>query len=186
VDAQCGQFALLGIQFNWTLQCQTALEKCKTSKGAMSECNKTQNAVLAELSSWCLQDLKTKMNRTKIETLVTIHVHQKDVFNDLTKLYKERKIQDATDFEWLKQARFYWRPNVEDRHGPSAAVVSVCDTDTKYAWEYLGCQERLVITPLTDRCYITLTQALGMYLGGAPAGPAGTGKTETTKVRSSL
>jgi len=181
VDAQCGQFALLGIQFNWTLQCQTALEKCRTSKGIMSENAKTQTAVLTELSSWCLQDLGSKMNRTKIETLVTIHVHQKDVFVDMVKLFKERKIQDANDFEWLKQARFYWRPNVEDRHGPGASIISVCDTDFKYAWEYLGCKERLVITPLTDRCYITLTQALGMYLGGAPAGPAGTGKTETTK-----
>ena len=65
VDANCAQFALLGIQFNWTAQCQEALEKSKQNKAIVADTNRQQLVVLQELSSWCLNDLKTKMNREK-------------------------------------------------------------------------------------------------------------------------
>lgn len=182
VDAYISQFALLGIQMLWTMDMQLALEQCKVKKNAMKECNQRQNDILREMSNWCLQDLGSKVNRRKIETLVTIHVHQKDVTTELYNLFRSKKIQDPNDFEWLKQARFYWRPIASDEiSADGACVISITDVEFNYQYEYLGAKERLVITPLTDRCYITLSQAMGMFFGGAPAGPAGTGKTETVK-----
>jgi len=182
VDSSCAQYALLGIQLMWTMDMQAALESCKTKKNAMRDANQKTLNVLSKLSSWCLQDLGSALNRKKIETLVTIQVHQRDVSNDLFNLFKAKKIQTADDFEWLKQARFFWRPDDADSvNDDGSCRIWVTDVEFTYQYEYLGTKERLVTTPLTDRCYVTLAQAVGMYFGGAPAGPAGTGKTETVK-----
>ncbi len=177
VDSNIAQFALLAVQLMWTYETQNALENCQIKKNVMKENSQRQLQVLSEMSSWCLQDLGTSVNRKKIETLVTVHVHQRDIAQELMHLVRSKKVHDANDFDWLKQARFYWRPSAgDDVSNDGATVVSITDVDFNYQYEYLGSKERLVITPLTDKCYITLAQALGMYYGGAPAGPAGTGK----------
>jgi dynein heavy chain len=177
VDQNIAQFALLAVQLAWTHETETALEECQTKQGVMQENNVQQQKVLQEMSKWCVEDLGTNLNRTKIETLIVVHVHQRDIAEELLKLVKAKKVKYTTDFDWLKQARFYWsQSSRDDVDDDGATIVSITDVDFKYQYEYLGPKERLVITPLTDKCYITLAQALGMYYGGAPAGPAGTGK----------
>jgi len=128
-----------------------------------------------DLTAMCLEDIKTSLIRIKIETMVTIQVYQRDKFVEIHELVKASKIKDANDFDWLKCTRCYWK------HEEATVGISVTDVEFIYQYEFLGAKERLCITPLTDRCYVTLAQALGMMYGGAPAGPAGTGKTETVK-----
>ncbi|CAF1587079.1 unnamed protein product, partial [Didymodactylos carnosus] len=84
-------------------------------------------------------------------------------------------ILNAREFEWELQLRFYWAKDTDD------LVIRQCTGEFGFGYEYMGLNGRLVITPLTDRIYLTITQALSMFLGGAPAGPAGTDKTESVK-----
>uniref|UniRef100_A0A8C3JB17 Dynein axonemal heavy chain 10 n=1 Tax=Calidris pygmaea TaxID=425635 RepID=A0A8C3JB17_9CHAR len=166
-----GMMVLAANQVWWTWEVEDVFRKVKKGeKQAMKLYAKKMHRQIDELVTRITRPL-SKNDRKKYNTVLIIDVHARDIVDTFVR----DSILQAQEFEWESQLRFYW-----DRE-PDELNVRQCTGTFSYGYEYMGLNGRLVITPLTDRIYLTLTQALSMFLGGAPAGPAGTGKTETTK-----
>ncbi|OEH78569.1 dynein heavy chain related [Cyclospora cayetanensis] len=204
------QALLLALNVHWTKKCEAALtageasqqEQAATSQEnesggptghpleapALKDCltllafladNVVQDVgVLGPLEKWTACSALALLCRSVIQCgkpLSAEHVYLRSLIKD--------NVTSRKDFGWLQCMRFYFT------HPPSGGplipkgLLKVCMADASfdYGFEYLGLAERLVQTPLTDKCFLTLTQALKMKLGGNPFGPAGTGKTESVK-----
>ncbi|XP_029908318.1 dynein heavy chain 1, axonemal [Myripristis murdjan] len=159
-----GQVVIAGCQVFWTTEVSESLERGDLADRLYPQLQ-TQLGDLVQL----VRGRLSKMQRSVLSALIVIEVHAKDVAAKLV----EEGVSSVSDFEWISQLRYYWAKD--------DLYIRAVNAEFLYGYEYLGNSGRLVITPLTDRCYLTLTGALHLKFGGAPAGPAGTGKTETTK-----
>ncbi|KAJ3281611.1 Dynein heavy chain 6, axonemal [Borealophlyctis nickersoniae] len=169
VREHVGQVVVTGNQIIWTRDVGECLKAAEPLKALAQFKQKSVNA-LSAVAALVRGDL-TKIQRGIIGALITIDVHNRDIVQGLI----NAKVTGPGDFEWSKQMRYYWDTDAD------TCQVSMSTSLFGYGYEYLGCSPRLVITPLTDRCYLTLTGAMQLNLGGSPVGPAGTGKTETVK-----
>ena len=142
-------------------------------EGRLAEYEKVNHDQLKELAAATGQDL-TFVARSMLRTLITLDVHGRDLVSAM----RNDGVEGVSSFGWTKQLRCYWE-TVDDAHGD--IVLRQNNSMFVYGYEYLGAMGRLVITPLTDRVFMTITGALHLCLGTAPSGPAGTGKTESVK-----
>ncbi|XP_041356323.1 dynein heavy chain 6, axonemal-like isoform X2 [Gigantopelta aegis] len=170
IVSHASQVVLTVAQLMWAREVTEILEGEFDRLEAMKEFETQCFSDLNKLAAIVRGELP-KLARAVLCALITIDVHGRDMITEMVKT----QVDDISSFQWQKQMRYYWDADVDD------CIVRMSISEYNYGYEYLGASARLVITPLTDRCYLCLMGALQLDLGGAPAGPAGTGKTETTK-----
>ncbi|KAM9568107.1 dynein axonemal heavy chain 6-like [Salvelinus alpinus] len=164
-----GQVVLTVTQIMFTKDCQESFSSERQLESMVVVKQQVIHNV-EELADLVSEPLPCHQQAT-LEALLTILVHCRDILSHLL----QNRITSVDDFEWTRQLQYVWYDST------SLCYVVHAQASFMYGYEYLGCSPRLVITPLTDRCWLTLTGALSLHLGGAPAGPSGTGKTETVK-----
>lgn len=165
--AQC---TLVVEQIVWTHNVFAALETIEDGedRNALREYREFFVEQLNSMIELVRREDLSSLQRATLSAVLVVDIYLREVLENLVAM----EIQSVNDFQWTKQLRYYWEESV---------VVRQTNTTFDYGYEYLGNTPRLVITPLTERCYLTLTSALNLNMGGAPCGPAGTGKTETVK-----
>lgn len=171
IKEQLGMVALVGTQIWWTFAVEDVFRRIGAGdKHALKNELAKETTDLNNLIALVRTDI-SGLTRKAVNTLIILDVHARDIVDKFVR----DSVMNEKEFAWESQLRFYWDKDTDD------IAIRQCTGQFLYCYEYQGLNGRLVITPLTDRCVMTLTTALTFSLGGAPAGPAGTGKTETVK-----
>ena len=153
-------------KIKFTLQVETSLQK----REGLDEYN---DQLLKELQQLTSMNAKGQsLLDLKLKALVLDTINNRDILDHLIK----NGIQTKNDWIWQKQMRYYASDVEKGVH-----VVQMSCAQLQYTFEYQGNQPKLIHTPLTEKCYLTLALAVKYGFGGNPYGPAGTGKTETVK-----
>ncbi|KRX08296.1 P-loop containing nucleoside triphosphate hydrolase [Pseudocohnilembus persalinus] len=168
IKAHKGQVVSVVNQIIWTLTTEDSIANSEENKNAMSDHLEQTILQLGLLTEEVRGQLSSIMRKI-IVALITADVHNRDIIQKLD----DEEVENLQDFTWQQQLKYRMQ-------GDDCIIHQVTST-LNYGYEYLGATSRLVITPLTDRCWITITSAVDQKLGANPAGPAGTGKTESTK-----
>jgi len=157
--------------------------ECAVRRHTLTTFLRTLNSQLEVYTSMNVDDTSTpgqpdvgaQVLELKLKALILDAIHNIEVVEQLN----SSGLSDVADWKWQKHLRYYLKKD-------GLCQIKIVYAEFDYTYEYQGNAPKLVHTPLTDKCYLTLTQAMAIGLGGNPYGPAGTGKTESVKALGGL
>ena len=114
-----------------------------------------------------------------MKALILDTVHHLSVVSEL----ESNNTGKLGDWHWFKQLRYGIQ---KSKDGSIGCAIRMLEAIQQYSFEYQGNAPKLVHTPLTDKCYLTMMHGMHLGYGGNPYGPAGTGKTESVKALGSV
>uniref|UniRef100_A0A8C4HFM7 Cytoplasmic dynein 2 heavy chain 1 n=1 Tax=Dicentrarchus labrax TaxID=13489 RepID=A0A8C4HFM7_DICLA len=169
------QILCLAEQIQFTEDVERALKEQNLQQLELELNAKLEHYTTVDTSSDDNANTESSVLQLKLKALILDIIHNISVVKQLN----QAVVTSPDAWAWKKQLRFYMGTD-------KCCLIHMVDAQFSYTYEYQGNAAKLVHTPLTDKCYLTLTQAMKMGLGGNPYGPAGTGKTESVKALGGL
>eukprot|EP00117_Sycon_ciliatum_P045642 scpid309/ scgid0180/ Dynein heavy chain 8, axonemal; Axonemal beta dynein heavy chain 8; Ciliary dynein heavy chain 8 len=180
------QVAVIGLHQQWTKDCHQAILDGRTDRQSLSAFRTKFQAHVTLIQGMLMSSSDRKGNQLdtlgwqKVQSMLAFALCLRDSVDDIVK----KKVRNTTDFDWERYPRYY----VEDPVAVNAAgglptvQFGILQHRIAYGGEYQGSSMQLGVTPLTDRCFIMLAQAMSTYQIGCLAGNYSAAKTETIKM----
>nr|CAB3238692.1 dynein heavy chain 8, axonemal-like [Phallusia mammillata] len=173
-----GQVTRLGLLHYWTKECENAIGELKWDRKSVQNTSKKFANVVSRLpavlnrSTWKgIEEPVLPIHKLRLENMIMYCVYLRDCMDGMT----ARKIRETTDFEWKRSVRFYSSPS----GGVPQHNLHILDASYKYGMEFLGVTSNFVMTPATEKAFVSMSIGLQEAKGSAIIGGTCTGKTET-------
>ncbi|XP_023932047.1 dynein heavy chain 5, axonemal-like isoform X1 [Lingula anatina] len=174
------QVCRIGLLYYWTRECEQGVQEIKYDRKSLNNISKKFQGATSKLpamlvrNQWrTLDEAMMPMHRLRLEAMITYCLYLRDSIDYMS----NRKLRETTDFEWRKNARCYLQEVSEE----TEPVIYMLDTKYQYGCEFYGAQQMITPTPINERCFLGMSQALAQFKGSAIHGGTGVGKTETCK-----